>query len=782
VYLSGTTATLPGVNVIINNGSHHGVSNGEGSYLISNLPKGKHYIKATAIGFRSKIDSFIIDAEAERLNIYLTEEFIDLPIVEINANSSTGGMLGSMSLPGSSHYISKAELKELNTQNPHAILERIPGVQVQEEDGFGLRPNIGLRGSGSERSSKITIMEDGILSAPAPYSAPSAYYFPTIARMQAVEVRKGSSQIAYGPYTTGGVINFISTPLPNELSGMVKATGGSFGTRSVHARLGDKINAFSYGVELFQAKADGFKSIDFIESDTGFDKRDYLAKVKWTSSEQSSVYQSFQVKIGEATETSNETYLGLSLNDFISSPYRRYAGSQKDEMNTNQRQLSLHYLVSPVKNLFVQASAYRNSFGRNWYKLDKVISLSGEGGNISSILNDPGQHAELYNVIKGASDEGSLFVKANNRTYKSEGIQSKINYYHSDNQNLEIGWRFHRDEMDRFQWVDEYQIDEGVMELIQAGQKGTESNRIESAVAVAGYFNYGLSFRKWQFNAGARYENIVLERSDYGKEDPSREGTNLVYRKNNVDALLPGLGIQYQLDQEQEIFGGIHRGFAPPGSKSETLPESSINYELGYRIQKPVFFFSLVSYFNDYSNLLGSDFASSGGLGSGDQFNGGEAAAYGIEMALSYRKQISNQYWIPVQFQYTYTNAEFRNSFESSFEPWGQVEVGDKLPYIAHHTFNISSGVKSNRFGIQFNGTYTGAMRTAAGTGVISTDELIESRLILSTNILYQISQHTDVSLGIHNLTDKKYAVSTRPAGWRPGAPRNISFGIEARF
>ncbi|MBK7634284.1 MAG: TonB-dependent receptor plug domain-containing protein [Saprospiraceae bacterium] len=134
------------------------------------------------------------------------------------------------SIPGSGQYISIRKLEKLNHPNVNNILRVIPGVNIRDEEGFGLRPNIGLRGTPVNRSAKITLMEDGILIAPAPYADPSAYYFPTFARMQGVEVLKGSSQIKYGPYTIGGAVNLLSTAIPSDFKGFAQLSYGSFGT------------------------------------------------------------------------------------------------------------------------------------------------------------------------------------------------------------------------------------------------------------------------------------------------------------------------------------------------------------------------------------------------------------------------------------------------------------------------------------------------------------------------------------------------------------------------
>ncbi len=304
-----------------------------------------------------------------------------LPVVNLNevvlqAKVIFGSKFEARNRTGSSYYISPEEIKRFNYTDVTRTLRAVPGVNVYEEDGFGLRPNISLRGTSPERSAKITLMEDGVLIAPAPYSAPAAYYFPTIARMQAVEILKGSSQVQYGPFTTGGAINMVSTEVPERFGAFLNASYGSFQSSRFHTQLGDSQKDFGYSVEYLNYNSNGFKNLD-TGGDTGFDKNDLVAKFRFNVNPEGDIKQAIEFKFQYADENSDETYLGLSQEDFDLDPFRRYSASSQDLMETDHTQFMLSHTLDFSDYFRITTVAYRNRFNRNWYKLNDV-TLGGQ--------------------------------------------------------------------------------------------------------------------------------------------------------------------------------------------------------------------------------------------------------------------------------------------------------------------------------------------------------------------------------------------------------------------
>lgn len=710
----------------------------------------------------------------------------DLMEVTIIANKLLGSKFEARNRTGSAYFLSKQELEQQNYFDINRVLGQVPGVNIYEEDGFGLRPNISLRGTSPERSSKINIMEDGILMAPAPYSASAAYYFPNINRMQAVEVLKGSSQIQYGPNTTGGAINFVSTEIPSTFKANARASYGSYSTFNGYANVGDSFKNFGYMVEYNRRQSDGFKNLDK-GGNTGFEMNDLVAKFRVNTNPEASVQQSLDFKFQYSDEESDETYLGLTNEDFRKTPFRRYAGSQKDLMSTDHTQFMLTHTASFSDYFRVTTTAYRNDFKRNWYKLNDV-SANGQSTSIANLLDNPGDFPLLFGIANGSQDfaGSALNLKNNNRAYYSQGIQTKADYhfltgdvYHD----IEVGLRLHQDEEDRFQWKDGYNMIDGNMNLVNAGVPGTDSNRITDANAFAAHVLYKLKYGKLTITPGIRYENIKLERNDYGKNDVNRTGSDLSSRSNETNEFIPGIGANYKLNREFSLFGGIHKGFSPGGTRPEESSEQSVNYELGTRFNHNGLSGEVVGFYNDYSNLLGSDFAASGGVGTLDQFNAGEVNVAGIEAQAGYDfLKTNSNFSLPLTIAYTFTDATFQNSFDSNVGIWGTVENGDEVPYLSRHQFNIGLSFIATKFEAHANARYRGEFRTQAGSGSIPANEKVGSNFLVDLSVKYHLNKNLSLTSNLINVLDNEYEVARVPAGLRPGHPFGVYGGFEFRF
>ena len=786
VKANDSVTIVPYAKVFLENTKFYTLTNSKGVFNFSQIPQGNYTIVVENVNYLKQTKNVKVKSDSTvKTHFYLTEKVSILPEVTVG----TGGQTQLINSTGSVSLISEKELETFGYSDINKTLKTVPGVNIQEEDGFGLRPNIGLRGTGVERSSKITVMEDGILMAPAPYIAPSAYYFPTIGRMQGVEIFKGSSQIKYGPYTTGGAINLISTQIPNEFSGKIDLVAGSFGSKSVHAYVGNSYKNIGFLVETFQYGADGFKTLpnnDF----TGFNKQDYLAKLRFNTDKNKRIYQQIDFKAGQTSEKSNETYLGLTEEDFKKNPYQRYLASQLDQMNTLQHQYSATYLLKFSKQLSIVTSAYYSDFKRNWYKLNKVADSSGTAQKIGKVLNDPQSYLSFYEVLTGNYNQlnNFLYVKANNRSYYAKGVQSVLTYktrYKNTYHKIDFGLRIHQDQIDRFQWVDDYEMDKGNMKLINKGVPGTESNRVETANALAGFIQYKMTYKKISFTPGIRYENIQMHRQDYGKNDVDRTGVNLSERSNYVSIFIPGVGLNYKISQYLVTFLGVHKGFAPPGTKPGTKPEESINYEIGTRFNKKSVLVDAVLFYNNYNNLLGIDLQASGGNGTNDLFNGGKVRTYGIELKVGYdllSVMPKSKFSLPTTIVYTYTDATFLSSFDSDFEGWGTVNEGDKYPYLSNHQATFIFGVEHSKFNLYGNVNYKSKMFTKPAQDFDNTKIKIPAYFTVDVSANYYVNKQINLFASATNLTNESYIVAKRPAGLRPGMPRAVNIGVKARF
>ena len=272
--------------------------------------------------------------------------------------------------------------------------------------------------------------------------------------------------------------------------------------------------------------------------------------------------------------------------------------------------------------------------------------------------------------------------------------------------------------------------------------------------------------------------------ADWGRADPERT-SEPAERENTVDVVVPGIAAAVQVTNSLNLFGGVHRGFAPPNTRPGVRPETSLNLEAGLRIRNELVTLQAATYFNRYTNLLGADLAASGGGGTTDLFNGGRVNVAGFELSagtdLATRFE-ATELSLPFRFTYSFVDASFRSSFESEFEGWNTVGSGDALPYVARHQFAASAGIDWHRVGLDVRANYVGPMRTEAGSADVSLVPHTDARTVIDVSGSVALVQQSALFFGVRNVTDAVYVVARRPSGLRPGLPRTVLIGLRSRF
>jgi Fe(3+) dicitrate transport protein len=683
-------------------------------------------------------------------------------------------------LTGSAYVVKKKDLDKFKDDNVERTLMRIPGVYIRGEDGYGLRPNIGMRGGNSDRSKKITLLEDGILFGPAPYSAPAAYYFPFMTRMVGVEVFKGPVAIQHGPNTIGGALNLLTRGIPNKAGGGVDFAIGQNAYVKTMGHYGMSTKYAGFMVEGARLRTDGFKNLDG-GGNTGFGRNEFMMKGRINTDPGAETYHELLIKVGYSTEISNETYLGLTDADFNATPYRRYRGSALDQMRWQRGQLEINYILNVNDKFVLRTTAYHHRFIRAWRKFNEFPG----GPAINDVLMNPtsGRQAVYYGVLSGTRDSASnaeaLGIGINDRRFVSQGIQSTGQWDIGGKiikQKFKFGARFHYDKIERLHTQDSYLMNQGNLVLSGLPRVTTTRNYADSH-ALAFHVVDELAYKNLLLTPGVRTELIYQSYENYITGD-TQTGTQQV--------LLPGVGAFLGLTKDIGALAGVYQGFSPlaPGQAENVNPEKSVNYELGARLQREKTRAEVVGFYNDYSNLTGECTFSNGCTEQqlGKQFNGGRVQLFGLEASGAHEFHLTNTIALPVQASYTFTKSKFKTSFSSENPQFGDVEQGDELPYVPNHQGNVTVGLASPRAGINASAILVGKMRNIAGQGEIPDNQLIKSYMIFDSLAYVNLFREGQLYVKMDNIFNSPYMVSRQPFGARPGRGRWVQIGFKVEM
>lgn len=668
-------------------------------------------------------------------------------------------------VPGSASIVTISSLKGLKPLTGNEMFREVSGINVVDEEGAGLRANIGMRGLDPDRSRTILMMEDGVPVALAPYGEPEMYYTPAIERMESVEVLKGSGSILYGPQTIGGVINYITTDPPIGSEFNINLIGGDYGYLSGKLGYGTTIDNTGFYVSVFHKQADKIGV-------TNFNVSDITAKVKFQTGENSYLGLKFSVY----DEISNSTYVGLTQPMYDNEEYYTII-APNDQLDIRRYSASLTYDYFFSSNAFLRTTVYGYTTNRNWLRQDFSRSPASNGTGV--VFGDT------------TVADGAIYMRNStgnrNRQFEVAGIEPRITYNYSLGNlknELEGGLRLH------YERAFEQRID-GETADAKSGDLRDDEIRTGYAGSIFAQNRIYIS-NNFTVIPGLRLEQFNYERDIYRIAYTDTSISN----NDNTFAAIPGIGFNYNLNNNYSVFAGVHRGYAPPRIKDaitsggEALhldAELSWNYELGLRAQLSSFLYlEMTGFLLDFSNQIIPVSESSGGSGTG-LVNGGETLHRGIEGSLRFdiNKIFKGEYQLSFITTITYNDAFYSNDRFITVDNASVNIKNNKLPYAPGFTLsgrlflNLNSG-----FGLQLAANYVATQFTdELNTTEPSADGqsgVIPAYLVTDVTGSYNIPQlKSSIFLSVKNLFDERYIASKRPQGIKVGIPRMITAGLD---
>jgi len=632
---------------------------------------------------------------------------------------------------GARTVVEEEDLHERGALNVEDALRTVPGVHVLDETGTGVLPNISVRGLNPLRSERAQVLLDGYPIAIGPYSNLGLSLFPiTMAGIESIDVVRGGAAMHYGPNNLGGVLNFISRPIPGKFSQTLaqrvifaEETGNALS--DTYYRAGGFLNDdFGLQFQMNAIRGDGARD----HSDT--EVNNFVLDGVYFPNARNEIRAQLQYYDVDAE-------LPGALSPAAYRDDRTQSQRPHDSFDAEMVRGTLTWVYTPSADTQFEWRNFAHDADRTFFF----------GQNLSGIGN----------VSDPAID--ATHVADSPRLFKVYGTEPRLSH-RIGRHTVTLGARYVREEV---------QFDVNRTALATGAQSAVRAWKFETD-AVAFYASDTIRFLgdRLAITPGVRYEDVNMDFND------ERSGT---VGDNHAEELLPGLTIGYQATDRLFLFTNAQRSLVPVQTAQATREgdvanETAWNYEIGARFTpRPSLSTQATLFRIDYEDQIQFN------AGAARFENLGETRLEGAELQASWQVQENAK----LSVAYTYLDTEQLNGAND----------GNQLANAPHHRVSLIGDYAYGPW--KFSGTasyaaesYSDAANTKQETANGSAGKL-PSYTVVNARIgrELKLGQGLDatVSLAVNNLFDEDYyfrGVDVSPVGRVPAPGR--SFILEGRL
>ncbi|GGY11200.1 ligand-gated channel [Litchfieldella qijiaojingensis] len=488
--------------------------------------------------------------------------------------------------PGARTVIEPEQLHDSGALNIEDAMRSVPGVQVLDETGTGILPNIGLRGLNPLRSERLQMLVDGYPIAIGPYSNIGVSLFPvTLQSIDTIDVVRGGAAVHYGPNNVGGVVNFLTKPIPGDIEQtlservtIAEDTGHVF--HDTYYRVGGFVTD-DLALQ-FQANAQGGEGF---REHSETDVQNFQVDAEYFIDDRHTLDASMQYY-----EVDAELPGALSPEAFEKD--RTDSQRPHDAFEADMLRGTLAWTFRPNDDVEFTWRNFAHRADRTFFFGQDLVS----GGHWADPAATSSHVADSPRLFRVWGTEPRLTVR--------QGIHTVI-----------LGARYVNEDVD-FD-VNRENLSDGSRNRVRRWDLETD------AVALYASDTLSLMDGRLEITPGVRYEDVRMDFEDVLNDTTST---------NDTDEILPGLTVGFAATDDVFLFANAQKSLVPvqiaqATREGDVANETAWNYELGARVDvTPALTTSVTLFRIDFEDQIQFDKA-------GDRFvNLGETRHEGIEL------------------------------------------------------------------------------------------------------------------------------------------------------